>query len=476
MENYKNETIAAIATALSDSGIGIVRISGENAIYIIDSIFRSAAGRRILTKVQSHTIHYGYIVDSNENVIDEVMVAVMKAPRSYTTEDTVEINCHGGVLVMQKVLEAVLHAGARLAQPGEFTKRAFLNGRIDLSRAEAVIDVIHSQNEYALSSSVSQLKGQLSNKIHTLREDILYQIAFIESALDDPEHISLDGYPEQLAGKVTGFEKEIQKLLATADNGRLIKEGISTVIVGKPNAGKSSLLNMLLGEDRAIVTEIAGTTRDALHETINLHGISLNMIDTAGIHETQDVVEKIGVERAKKYAAEADMILYVVDASEDLDEDDQEIISLLNGKKAIILLNKSDLENKITEDVLKEKLYELKNHDNIEDIKILRTSTIDPSSENSGMDELEETIRNMFFEGELKHNNELVVTNLRHKEALQDALNSLKLVERSIEDGMPEDFYSIDLTSAYASLGKIIGEEVDEDVVNEIFSKFCMGK
>lgn len=476
MENYKNETIAAISTALSDSGIGIVRISGDAAIYIVDSIFRSPSGKRILTKVQSHTVHYGYIVDKEENVIDEVMTVVMKAPKSYTTEDTVEINCHGGVLVIQKVLEAVLHAGARLAQPGEFTKRAFLNGRIDLSRAEAVIDVIHSQNEYALSSSVSQLKGRLSEKIHKLREDILYQIAFIESALDDPEHISLDGYPEQLAGKVTGFEKEIQKLLATADNGRLIKEGISTVIVGKPNAGKSSLLNMLLGEDRAIVTEIAGTTRDALHETINLHGISLNMIDTAGIHETQDVVEKIGVERAKKYAAEADLILYVVDASEDLDEDDQEIISLLNEKKAIILLNKSDLENKITEDVLKEKLYGLKNHDNIEDIKILRTSTIDPSSDNSGMEELEETIRNMFFEGELKHNNELVVTNLRHKEALQDALHSLQLVERSIEDEMPEDFYSIDLTSAYASLGKIIGEEVDEDVVNEIFSKFCMGK
>lgn len=474
MEKYENETIAAIATALSDSGIGIVRISGENAIYIIDNIFRSAAGRRILTKVQSHTIHYGYIVDSDENVIDEVMVAVMKAPRSYTTEDTVEINCHGGVLVMQKVLETVLHAGARLAQPGEFTKRAFLNGRIDLSRAEAVIDVIHSQNEYALSSSVSQLKGQLSNKIHTLREDILYQIAFIESALDDPEHISLDGYPEQLATKVTYFQQEIEKLLATADNGRLIKEGISTVIVGKPNAGKSSLLNMLLGEDRAIVTEIAGTTRDALHETINLHGISLNMIDTAGIHETQDVVEKIGVERAKKYAMDADLILYVVDASGNIDEDDQNIISLLDDKKAIILLNKSDLENKITEESLKENLGKRLKHS--EDIRILRTSTIDPSSENSGMEELEETIRNMFFEGELKHNNELVVTNLRHKEALQDALHSLQLVERSIEDGMPEDFYSIDLTSAYASLGKIIGEEVDEDVVNEIFSKFCMGK
>ena len=473
---YKNDTIAAIATALSDSGIGIVRISGDDAIYIVDSIFCSPSGKRILTKVQSHTVHYGYIVDKEENVIDEVMVVVMKAPKSYTTEDTVEINCHGGVLVVQKVLQTVLENGARMAEPGEFTKRAFLNGRIDLSRAEAVIDVIHSQNEYALSSSVSQLKGRLSDKIHKLREDILYQIAFIESALDDPEHISLDGYPQQLAAKVTYFQQEIVNLLSTADNGRLIKEGISTVIVGKPNAGKSSLLNMLMGEDRAIVTEIAGTTRDALHESINLHGISLNMIDTAGIHDTQDVVERIGVERAKKYAAEADLILYVVDASEDLDEDDQEIISLLNGKKTIILLNKSDLENKITEDILKEKLAGLKNNGNKEDIKILRTSTIDPSADNSGMEELEETIRKMFFEGELKYNNELVVTNLRHKEALQNALNSLKLVERSIEDGMPEDFYSIDLTSAYASLGKIIGEEVDEDVVNEIFSKFCMGK
>ncbi len=474
MENYKNDTIAAIATALSDSGIGIIRISGDDAIYIVDSIFRSPSGKRILTKVQSHTVHYGYIVDKEENVIDEVMVVVMKAPKSYTTEDTVEINCHGGVLVVQKVLQTVLENGARIAEPGEFTKRAFLNGRIDLSRAEAVIDVIHSQNEYALSSSVSQLKGRLSDKIHKLREDILYQIAFIESALDDPEHISLDGYPEQLAVKVTYFQQEIAKLLATADNGRLIKEGISTVIVGKPNAGKSSLLNMMLGEDRAIVTEIAGTTRDALHETINLHGISLNMIDTAGIHETQDVVEKIGVERAKKYAMDADLILYVVDASGNIDEDDQNIISLLDGKKAIILLNKSDLENKITEESLKENLAKRLKHR--EDIRILRTSTIDPSSENSGMEELEETIRNMFFEGELKQNNELVVTNLRHKEALQDALHSLKLVERSIEDGMPEDFYSIDLTSAYASLGKIIGEEVDEDVVNEIFSKFCMGK
>ena len=474
MINYENETIAAIATALSDSGIGIVRISGEKAIYIIDSIFRSASGKKILLNVQSHTIHYGYIVDKEENIIDEVMVAVMKAPRSYTTEDTVEINCHGGVLVMQKVLETVLWAGARLAEPGEFTKRAFLNGRIDLSRAEAVIDVIHSQNEYALSSSVSQLKGSLSEKIHILRENILYEIAFIESALDDPEHISLDGYSEQLAEKIISFKKEIQKLLSTADNGRLMKEGISTVIVGKPNAGKSSLLNMLLGEDRAIVTEIAGTTRDALHETINLHGISLNMIDTAGIHETEDIVEKIGVERAKKYAEDADLILYVVDASCDLDSDDQNIISLLEGKKAIILLNKSDLQNRITEDILKENLRMVLDH--TESIQIIRTSTIDHSSDTSGMEKLEESIKNMFFEGRLSHNNELVITNLRHKEALQDALNSLQHVEKSIEAGMPEDFYSIDLTSAYTSLGKIVGEEIDEDVVNEIFSKFCMGK
>lgn len=468
-------TIAAISTAMSASGIGIIRISGENAMDVISRIYRSKGGKKKIKEVPTHTIHYGYIYDGEE-LIDEVLVMIMHAPRTFTGEDTVEIDCHGGVYAMQRVLDTVLKNGAEIAEPGEFTKRAFLNGRMDLSQAEAVMDVIQAKNEYALRSSMDQLRGSVQKAIRDIREKLIYHIAYIESALDDPEHISLDGYPKQLSVKVTYFQQEIAKLLATVDNGRLIKEGISTVIVGKPNAGKSSLLNMLLGEDRAIVTEIAGTTRDALHESINLHGISLNMIDTAGIHDTQDVVEKIGVERAKKYAAEADLILYVVDASEDLDEDDQEIISLLNGKKAIILLNKSDLENKITEDILKEKLSELKNNDNIEDIKILRTSTIDPSADNSGIEELEETIREMFFEGELKYNNELVVTNLRHKEALQDALSSLKLVERSIEDGMPEDFYSIDLTSAYASLGKIIGEEVDEDVVNEIFSKFCMGK
>ena len=462
MEKYENETIAAIATALSDSGIGIVRISGENAIYIIDNIFRSAAGRRILTKVQSHTIHYGYIVDSDENVIDEVMVAVMKAPRSYTTEDTVEINCHGGVLVMQKVLEAVLHAGARLAQPGEFTKRAFLNGRIDLSRAEAVIDVIHSQNEYALSSSVSQLKGHLSNKIHTLREDILYQIAFIESALDDPEHISLDGYPKTLQGIVEEAGKEIRKLLANSDNGKILKEGISTVIIGKPNAGKSSLLNTLVGEERAIVTDIAGTTRDVLEEQINLNGIILNVIDTAGIRKTDDVVEKIGVDRAKKYLNDADLAIYVVDTSTQLDENDFEIMELLKDRKAIILLNKSDLAPVTDRESISKHL----------DKKMIAIS----AKEQTGIGELEETIREMFFTGEVTFNDEVYITNIRHKTALQEAMNSLNLVVQSIMDGMPEDFYSIDLMNAYEELGSIIGEAVEDDLVNEIFSKFCLGK
>ncbi len=482
----RTDTIAAIATALSDSGIGIIRISGEEAISIADSIFCTKSGKRKLMNVPSHTIHYGYIVDcltnnlnNNElyrnsdwknNIIDEVMVVVMRAPRSYTTEDTVEINCHGGVLVMQKILETVIKAGARIAEPGEFTKRAFLNGRIDLSKAEAVIDVIHSQNEFAYKSSISQLKGNLSEEIKKLREEIIYEIAFIESALDDPEHISLDGYTGRLSQKVENLSARIYKMIATADNGKLMKEGISTVIVGKPNAGKSSLLNLMVGEERAIVTNIAGTTRDVLQESIKLHGIGLNIIDTAGIHTTEDVVEKIGVEKAKKYAVDADLIIYVVDSSVELDESDRDIISLLDNKKAIILLNKTDLSAVVTEEKLNQLMNEvIPNH---EDVIMIRTST----KENTGIDIFEETIKKMFFGGELKNNNEIVITNMRHKEALQDAYSSLDMVKRSIEDDMPEDFYSIDLMSAYASLGFIIGEEVGEDLVNEIFSKFCMGK
>lgn len=481
INNFSSDTIAAVATALSDAGIGIIRVSGPEAITVADRVFCTKTGRKRLGNVDSHTIHYGYVVDCEEEseilsdnwqsfIIDEVMVAVMKAPKSYTMEDTVEINCHGGVLVMQKILETVLKHGVRLAQPGEFTKRAFLNGRIDLSKAEAVIDVIHSQNEFALQSSMNQLQGYLSKEVKSLREEIIYEIAFIESALDDPEHISLDGYKEKLDEKVSNLVERIEKLLATADNGRLMKEGISTVIVGKPNAGKSSLLNIMVGEERAIVTDIAGTTRDVLQESIKLHGIGLNIIDTAGIRTTEDIVEKIGVEKAKKYASEADLILYVVDASVPLDESDREIIPLLEDKNIIILLNKSDLTAAVEENDLIKVIDDLvPGH---KKIKMIRTSTKD----NTGIDIFEEAIKEMFFEGNLKNNNQIVITNMRHKEALQNTYESLQMVRRSLRDDMPEDFYSIDLMSAYASLGYIIGEEVDDDLVNEIFTKFCMGK
>ena len=455
----QTDTIAAIATAVSDSGIGIIRISGSDALLVADKA--------------SHTIHYGYIYDEDE-LIDEVMVAVMRSPHSYTTEDTVEINCHGGILVMNRILETVLHHGARLAQPGEFTKRAFLNGRIDLSKAEAVMDLIHSKNEFAMKASVNQLKGSVSAKVRSLREDILYEIAFIESALDDPEHISLEGYPDKLMAKTRGLSQELKKLIDSADNGKMLKDGIRTVILGKPNAGKSSLLNVLVGEDKAIVTSVAGTTRDVLEESIKLHGIGLNMIDTAGIRDTEDEVEKIGVEKARKYANQADLVIYVVDSSRELDENDEEIIELIRDKKVIVLLNKTDLEPVVTEEQIKDKFREIyegeEKHD--DSLHVIRTSTKD----NTGIDEFEKTIQDMFFAGRIAVNDEIYITNQRHKEALVEAYDSLKMVQKSLEDEMPEDFYSIDLMSAYAALGRIIGEEVGEDLVNEIFSKFCMGK
>ena len=476
---FQKDTIAAIATGLTDSGIGIIRISGEKAINIGNKLFRTPKGLKALKNSTSHLLCYGYLLDKDisesdhawkDYAIDEVMAVIMKAPHSFTGEDTVEIQCHGGVLVMKKILEAVLKNGARIAEPGEFTKRAFLNGKIDLSQAEAVMDVISSQNEYALTSSMNQLKGKLSEEIKKLRADIIYEIAFIESALDDPEHISLDGYCERLSEKIDRLIEIIEKLLSTTKDGRLIKEGINTVIIGKPNAGKSSLLNLILGEERAIVTEVAGTTRDVLQERVTLDGIGFNIIDTAGIRNTEDKVEKIGVEKAKQYAKNADLLLYVVDSSVALDESDREIFPLLIDKKVIFLLNKSDLENVVSsEDV--EKLYHEYNSED-SDFVIIRTS----AKEEKGLDEFKETIKEMFFQGELKGNNQLIITNERHGEALSDALSSLHLVRKSIEDGMPEDFYSIDLMSAYQSLGRIIGEEVEDDLVEEIFSKFCMGK
>ena len=456
----RTDTIAAIATAMSSSGIGIIRISGDESVEIVDRIFSMKNGKK-LSDMPTHTIHYGHIKDGDE-VIDEVMVVLMRAPKSYTKEDTVEIDCHGGVYVMKRVLETVIKYGARPAEPGEFTKRAFLNGRIDLAQAESVIDIIHAKNEFALKSSEQQLSGSLSIAVKTVREKLLHEIAFIESALDDPEHISLDGYPETLHGIVEAAEKEIQKLLAYSDNGKILKEGISTVIIGKPNAGKSSLLNTLVGEERAIVTDIAGTTRDVLEEQINLNGIILNVIDTAGIRETDDVVEKIGVDRAKKYLNEADLVIYVVDTSTQLDENDYEIMDLLKDRKAIILLNKSDLTPVTDSESIRQHL----------DKKMIAVS----AKEQTGIEELEETIRKMFFMGEVTFNDEVYITNIRHKTALQEALNSLNLVVQSILDGMPEDFYSIDLMNAYEELGSIIGEAVEDDLVNEIFSKFCMGK
>ena len=457
----KTDTIAAIATAMSNSGIGIVRISGDEALEVADRIFRPKKGSRKVSDMETHTIHYGYVVDGEE-VVDEVMLLIMKAPRSYTCEDTIEIDCHGGVLVMKKILETVLKYGARPAEPGEFTKRAFLNGRIDLSQAESVIDVINAQNELALKSSVSQLQGAVLEKIKAIRAVVLHEVAFIEAALEDPEHVAREGYPEQVHEIMSDAHSKVKKLLDSSDNGKMLKEGINTAIVGKPNAGKSSLLNILVGEERAIVTEIAGTTRDILQEQIQIGGIGLNVIDTAGIRDTEDIVEKIGVNKSREYIEKADLIIYVVDSSTELDENDQEIIEAIQNKKAIVLLNKSDLDAKTDASVLQTQLSK----------PILSIS----AKNNTGIHELETLIEEMFFSGKLSFNDEVYITNIRQKNALAEAQNSLKMVLQSIADGMPEDFFTIDMMNAYEALGTIIGESVGEDLVNEIFSKFCMGK
>ena len=456
----KTDTIASIATSLHSAGIGIIRISGEDAMEIIDKIYCSKNGTKKLSNQKSHTIHYGFIVENDEKV-DEVMVSIMRAPATYTKEDTVEINCHGGIFVMQKILEAVLRAGARLAEPGEFTKRAFLNGRIDLSEAEAVIDVIEAKNDYALKNSLSQLSGQVLTEIRSLREKILYEIAFIESALDDPEHISLEGYPDRLKKIVLKLIQEMELLLENGRKGRILKEGIRTLLIGKPNAGKSSILNLLLKQERAIVTEIAGTTRDVLEEELNLGGFHLKLIDTAGIRETKNQIEQIGVEKTRDMLKTAELVLYVVDSSVDLDENDAEIRKLIQGKKSITLLNKQDLESKVF----------------LSDFKEEFTAVIPVSAkENTGMDELENCLRKLFLTEEFLGEENVMLTNIRHMDALEESTESLKLVVKSIEDGMPEDFFSIDLMNSYEALGCIIGESVGEDLINEIFSRFCMGK
>lgn len=466
------DTIVGIASGMG-GGIGIIRISGEDSLLLAGKVFRTKKyverkekeeewNSSYFEKKLSHTIHYGFIVDQDEKILDEVMVLLMKAPNSYTKEDVVEIDSHGGAFVIQKILDLLIKKGARLAEPGEFTKRAFLNGRIDLSQAEAVMKMISSQNDFALNSAVNQLEGSLSKKIEGIRQEILHNLGYIEAALDDPEHISLDGYSEILAKETREEIKQLNQLLDNFNDGRMKSEGINTVIVGKPNAGKSSLMNLMLDEERAIVTNIAGTTRDILEEKVVLGNIILNLVDTAGIHETEDEVEYLGVNKAVDCLEKADFIIYVVDASEPLGEADSQIISMLEKKNGIVLLNKSDLKTVVSKEEIVEKI---------------EWNVIPFSNETKdGLKQLEEYIRNSFLKGDITYNDQIYLTNLRHKEAVEDARNSLQQVVQTIEDGMPEDFYTIDMMDAYKKLGLINGDTATEDLVNKIFKDFCMGK
>ncbi len=458
---FKEDTIAAITTGMTNAGVGIIRISGDQACEVADKVFHAENKEKQASNMKSYTAAFGKVYDGEE-IIDEAILLVMKAPHTYTCEDVCELQCHGGIVVLRKILDIVLKNGARAAEPGEFTKRAFLGGRIDMSQAESVMSLINAKNDFAAKTSVDQLQGRLRDSIVDMREKILYNVAFIESALDDPEHYSLEGFPQKLRVIVNDILEKVKKLLKTFDNGKVLSEGINTVIVGKPNAGKSSLLNMFVGEDRAIVTDMAGTTRDTLSETVNIRGITLNIIDTAGIRDTDDIVEKIGVDKAIESVDKADLILYVVDGSIDLDENDYRIIDKIRDKNVIVIINKSDLEIKVDKEVIEKYLDK--------DIIQLSAMTGD------GSEELYDMLNKMFFEGNLSYNDQLYITNARHKNELVYTKNALDKVIESIDIGMEEDFFSIDMMDAYEHLGLIIGETARDDLADKIFKDFCMGK
>ncbi|OOG26741.1 tRNA uridine-5-carboxymethylaminomethyl(34) synthesis GTPase MnmE [Enterococcus casseliflavus] len=457
------DTIAAISTPPGEGAISIVRLSGEEAIAIADRIFQ--AGNKTLAQVPSHTIHYGHIVDPEESrLMDEVMLSVMKKPRTFTREDVVEINCHGGIVVVNQLLQLVLRQGARLAEPGEFTKRAFLNGRVDLSQAEAVMDLIRAKTDKAMNLAVNQLDGNLSHLIRTLRQEILETLAQVEVNIDYPEYDDVEELTTRLLlEKATMVKGQIQALLATAQQGKILREGLSTAIIGRPNVGKSSLLNHLLREEKAIVTDIAGTTRDVIEEYVNVRGVPLKLIDTAGIRETEDVVEKIGVERSRKALAEAELILLVLNQSEGLTQEDKQLLELTAGSRRIILLNKTDLEPKLAP----AELAQYAADEPIFSVSVLTSE---------GLDQLEQAIADLFFWGKTTDKDASYLSNTRHIALLENAVQSLSEVIQGIEAGMPVDLVQIDMTRCWDYLGEVVGDSVQDELITQLFSQFCLGK
>ncbi|KXS44072.1 MAG: tRNA modification GTPase [Candidatus Frackibacter sp. T328-2] len=462
---YFKDTIAAISTAIGEGGIGIVRVSGPEAISTINKIFKGYGQTdKDLNEVDTYTAHYGHIINpKDEQIIDEVICLVMKAPKTYTKEDVVEIDCHGGSIPLQKILDLVLKNGARLAEPGEFTKRAFLNGRIDLSQAEAVMDVINSKTEAGLEAAMDQLEGGLSSQIEEIKHKLLGLLAHLEASIDFPEDEIEDFNSDEIDSRVEEIIEQIEGLLDTSKRGRIIKEGIRTAIIGKPNVGKSSLLNALLRENRAIVTDVPGTTRDVIEEVINIDGIPLKIMDTAGIRETEDEVEKIGVERSEKFLKQADLVLLVLDAHRGITEEDRRIINLVDEKETVVVVNKTDLESNLNLGELKKKF---------ENVQVVETSAV----EGIGISELEDLISEMVFAGEVKANEQTLITNLRHKEALEAAYDSILNVKETVKQGLPADFVTIDLKTTLEELGKITGDTLGEDIIDRIFADFCLGK